>query len=355
MKAQRRTLLGGAGTALCAILLTVAACDGQKVKTSHSAADKHQVDSTLVKVVVADIKEMPFEDWGTYSADLRGIEDATLIAPNQGGRVNSIKPVGTRFSAGENLCNIDGDKYEAALDAAKAQVELTKGDLERAKVNVEKGSIGKAALDGANLAYQNARMLLATAQRASDDCHCRPPFDGVLVSRSIDKFQSVSPNMPTIRVSRIDHLEATIAIPESEAFSYAEGMKTEFRLLQDPQTVFEGRLSSLDRAVDAKSRTVTARIEVTNRNSLLKPGMVGRASILRKSYKNAIVVPSTALLRLQNGISAMVVENGIARQRTLTIGASDQDSTLIIAGLASGDKLIVTGGFQVSDGTKVSF
>jgi membrane fusion protein (multidrug efflux system) len=83
--------------------------------------------------------------------------------------------------------------------------------------------------------------------------------------------------------------------------------------------------------------------------------MVGRASILRKSYKKAIVIPSTALLRLQNGISVMIVENGIARQRILAVGATGLDSTLVTAGLSAGDKLIVTGGFQVSDGTKVSF
>jgi len=361
MKTKRKTKNAGSVAVLVAVvlsvtLLTATGCDGQKTKKEGGEAGvKQKADSSLVKVVVADIKETPFEDWGSYSADLRGIEDANLNAPFQGGKVSSVKEVGTRFKAGDALCDIDGDKYGAALEAAKAQVEVTKGDLERAKANVENGSVGRSEIDRTNLAFQNSRVLLATAQRAYDDCKCRAPFDGILVSRNIEKYQSVAPSAPTLRVSRIDHLEATIAIPESEAFSYAEGMKTEFRLLQDPQTVFEGRLSSLDRAVDAKSRTVTARIEVTNRNGLLKPGMVGRASILRKSYKNAIVVPSTALLRLQNGISAMVVENGIARQRTLTVGASDQDSTLIIAGLASGDKLIVTGGFQVSDGTKVSF
>jgi membrane fusion protein (multidrug efflux system) len=94
---------------------------------------------------------------------------------------------------------------------------------------------------------------------------------------------------------------------------------------------------------------------IENKDGTLRPGMVGRASILRKKYKNAIVIPSTALLRLQNGISAMVVENNVARQRNVRVGATNVDSALITEGLRAGDKLIVTGGFQVSDGTKVSF
>jgi membrane fusion protein, multidrug efflux system len=331
-------------------LLFAAGC-----REKDAAAGKPPADSAAVKVVVADVKEQPFEDWGSYSADLRGIEDAVLVAPNQGGRVTAVREVGSRFKTGEALCDIDGDKYGAALEAAKAQVEVAKGDMERAKVNVEKGSLGRSALDGANLAYQNARMLLANAQRAYDDCQCQAPFDGMLVSRSIDKYQTITPGAPTVRVSRIDRLQAVIAIPETEAFSYEEGMKTEFRLLQYPDRAYEGRLSSRDQAVDARSRTVTARITVNNRDGLLRPGMVGRASILRQTYKKAIVIPSTALVRLQNGITVMIVEDGIARQHMVKTGATVGDSTLIIEGISQGDKLIVTGAFQVSDGTRVNY
>jgi membrane fusion protein (multidrug efflux system) len=346
---------------LCALFVVVlgvsilSAAGGQKGKKHAEDMAKQAADSATIKVVVADVKEVPFMDWGSYSADLRGIEDANLVAPMQGGRVNSIKPIGARVKAGESLCDIEGEKYGAALEAAKAQVEVTKGDLERDKINVEKGSLGRAVLDSRNLAYQNARMALATAQRAYEDCQCQAPFDGVLVSRSIEKYQTVSPGVPTVRLSRVDHLEAIIAIPETEAFSFEDGMKTEFRLLQRPDKAYEGRLSSLDRAVDTKSRTVTARIDIANVDGSLKPGMVGRASILRRSYKSAVVVPSTALLRLQNGISAMVIENGVARQRIVHVGPVGADSTLITDGLHSGDKLVVTGGFQISEGTRVSY
>ncbi len=352
---RKKSVIIFAVSAFCFFLATVPAGCGAKGKNGPGAAAKQAADSVFIKVVVADVIERPFEDWGSYSADLRGIEDATLIAPNQGGRVNALREVGTRFKAGESLCDIDGDKYGAALEAAKAQVEVTNGDMERAKVNVEKGSLGRSALDGANLAYQNARMALATAKRAYEDCQCQAPFDGVLVSRNIEKYQTVAPGTPTVRVSRIDHLQAIIALPETEAFSYEVGMKTEFRLLQHPEQVFEGTLSSRDQAVDSKSRTVTARIIVTNRDRMLRPGMVGRAGILRHLYKKAIVIPSTALVRLQNGISAMVVENGVARQRTVQVGATSGDSTLITGGLHEGDKLIVIGAFQVSDGTRVNY
>jgi membrane fusion protein, multidrug efflux system len=339
----------------CLVIMFASACDGKKVKKGPEAAGKHPADSAVVRVIVADVKERTFEDWRSYSADLRGIEDAVLIAPFQGGRVNSVRHVGSRVSEGETLCDIDTAKYEAALDAARSQVEMTKGDLDRAMINVENGSLGRSALDGATLAFHNARMALATAKRAFEDCRCQAPFDGILVSRSIEKYQTVSPGVPTMRIARIDRLEATIAIPESESFGYKEGMKAEFRLLQRADNVFGGSIKSIDRAVDAQSRTVAARIVIDNKSGLLKPGMVGRANILRRAYDNAVVVPSAALVHLESGIAAMVVENGRAKQHMVHVEATGADSSLITEGLRPGDKLVVTGAFQISDGTRVSF
>lgn len=340
---------------LCSLALSIAVVSGCNKTDAAIQKQSSNTDTALIRVVVTDIKERAFEDWGSYSADLRGLEDAYLTAPVQGGRVNSLKAVGSYVRAGQALCDIDAEKYDAALKAAQAQVDVAKGDLERATVNVEKGSIGRSAVDAANLAYQNARMGLATAQRAFEDCRCQAPFDGVLVSRSIDRYQTVAPGTPTVRLSRLDQLEAVIAIPESEAFAYSEGMKTEFRLLQNQERVYNGKITSIDRAVDSRTRTVTARIIIGNGDSSLKPGMVGRARILRKNYQKSIVIPATALLRLQNGTSVMVVEKGIAKQKFVDVAASTGDSVMIRKGLTAGDKLIISGAFQVSDGTKVSY
>jgi membrane fusion protein (multidrug efflux system) len=327
-------------------------------ETANASTVKEQdrsAERAAVNVVVAKIKEGPFDDWVSYPADFRGIEDANLIAPAQGGRVNAVLPIGSRVKAGESLCDIEREKYDVALKAAQVQVDLTKGELDRAIANVENGSIGRSAIDAADLAHQNARLALAAAKRADQDCRCEAPFDGVLVSRSIDRYQTVAPGTPTVRLSRLDRFEAIIAIPETEAFGLREGMKAELHLLQNPGRAYTGTIKSLDRAIDPHTRTATARIETVNSDGLLRPGMVGRVRILRRHLDAAIVVPTTALLRFQNGTSAMVVENGVARQRCLKITATADDRALVAEGLSASDTLIVSGAFQVSSGTRVHY
>jgi membrane fusion protein (multidrug efflux system) len=344
--------LSGAAMAALIALLALSGC---KKKEGGAEAAKPGASGDAIHVVVAAAQVRPFDDWGTYSADLRGGEDATLTAPMQGGRVIQISEVGKAVAAGQALCDIESSKYAAMLAAARSQVEVAKGELERQKVNVEKGFVGKAVLDQAELGFQQARVGMLQAQRTYEDSRCQAPFAGVLVSRLVERFQSVAPNAPTVRVAATNRLEAVVSIPETEARDYHEGQTAEFSLVQDTARAFSGKLKSIDRAVEERNRTVMARIEVPNPGNTLRPGMVGRARILRRKIANAVVVPSTAVLRMQEGTMVMLARQGKALEVPVKLGATSGDSVVIDNGVSAGDTLITTGAFQVATGSRIIY
>lgn len=348
-----RSVRAGA-SALAAIAVAILALSGCKKKEGEAAAAKPAA-SEPIRVVVAVAQARPFEDWGAYSADLRGGEDATLTAPMQGGRVNQVSEVGKAVKAGEALCDIESAKYAAQLAAARSAVEVAKGELDRQKVNVEKGYVGKAVLDQAELGYQQARVNMLQAQRTYEDSRCQAPFAGVLVSRLVERYQTVAPGTPTVRVAATNRLEAVVSIPEAEARDFHEGQEAQFSLVQDTGRVFAGKLKSVDRAVEERNRTVTARIEIPNPGNVLRPGMVGRARILRRKLAAAVVVPSTAVLRLQDGTKAMLARQGKALEVPVKMGPSAGDSVVIDNGLSAGDTLITTGAFQVATGSPITY
>jgi len=346
----------GAALALCASFIAVLALAGCKKKEGGKEEGKTAAASgEAVHVVVSVAQARPFEDWGAYSADLRGGEDATLTAPTQGGRVNQISDVGKVVAAGQPLCDIESAKYSAMLAAARSAVEVARGELDRQKVNVEKGFVGKAVLDQAELGFQQARVNMLQAQRTYEDSRCQAPFAGVLVSRLVERYQSVAPGTPTVRVAATNRLEAVVSIPESEARDFREGQTAEFSLVQESGHVFTGKLKSVDRAVEERNRTVTARIEVPNSGNVLRPGMVGRARILRRKLPNAVVIPSTAVLRLQEGTKVMLARQGQAQEAVVKLGPTSGDSVVIESGVSAGDTLITTGAFQVATGSRITY
>jgi len=312
--------------------------------------------TAVIRVVTTVVQTKAFEDWGQYSADLRGVDDAVLTGPApMGGRVNMIADIGKTVSKGQALCDIDTELYLAQLRQAEAAVELAQGEAERAKENVRDGYVGKASTDKAQLDLQGARAALFQAKRAYADSRCEAPFSGMLVSRFIEKFQSAAPGAPTVRVAALSRLEAMVSLPESEAFDYREGQKAEFVLLQDGAKPVTGRIESVDRAVESRNRVVSARVRLENPGNLLRPGMIGRVRVLRQRHENAVVVPSQAVLRLQDGTAVMRVKNGKAERVNVVLGASQGDVIMIKSGLQAGDRVITAGAFQVSEGTKVSF
>jgi membrane fusion protein, multidrug efflux system len=328
---------------------------GEKDGKEGEHAEGANGEAATVHVVAKPVTTAAFEDWGDYSADLRGSDDATLAAPVQGGRVTSVVEVGKAVKAGQALCDIETNRYFAMLQAAKSAVEVAKGESDRQKENVAKGFVGKAVLDQAELQFQQARVAMLQAQRAFEDSRCQSPFTGVLVSRMIERFQTVAPGQPTVRVAATTRLEAVVSIPESEARDFREGQTAVFSQVQDTLHRFSGKLKSIDRAVEARNRTVMARIDIPNSGNVLRPGMVGKAKILRKKYDKVVVIPSNAVLRLQSGTTVVIVKDGKALQVPVVLGPVLGDNVVIESGIKEGDMLITVGAFQVSTGTKVAY
>jgi len=321
----------------------------------ESAAEKTGIassDTASVTAVVAEIKGVPWSDWGSYSADLRGVDDAVLVT-SAAGVVHSIAAVGKHVGAGQALCDIESDRYKAQLDAAKAGWDAAKSQLEITRKNVDAGSVGKTALEGLNAQTFSAQAQYLGAKKMYEDSRCQAPFAGIVANRLVNQWQAVGAGTPMMRIVKVERLEADFTVPEEESHGLVTGLPVEFFLLDSPDHVYKGKISSVDLAVDAKDRTMGAKVVIVNAGNRLKPGMVGRARVLRKSYASAVVVPSTALLRQEKGVTAAVVRDGVAHMVEVRLGSAKGDSVQVLSGLAVGDRLVVQGAFRVSEGARI--
>ena len=331
------------------VLAILSGCNKDKAEEKTGVTS---VDSSRVAVVTTVVKAVPWSDWASYPADLRGVDDAVLVT-SASGVVHSIAAVGLRARAGQALCDIESDRYKVQMEAAKAGVDAVQSQLDITRKNVEAGSIGKTALEGLTAQLYSGQAQYLGAKKMYEESRCQAPFPGVVASRMVNQWQSVNAGTPMMRLVRIDRLEADFTVPESESHGLEAGLPVEFYLLDDPSQIYKGKVSSVDLAADPKDRTMGAKVVITNSGSRLKPGMVGRARVLRQRHSSAVVVPSAALLRQEKGVFAMVVVDGKAHQVEVDLGSAQGDSVLVRSGLKAGDKLIVEGAFRVSEGARI--
>jgi multidrug efflux system membrane fusion protein len=124
---------------------------------------------------------------------------------------------------------------------------------------------------------------------------------------------------------------------------------------------FTGRITAIAPAADARTRTFSIEVTISNVGNVLRPGMV--ATLMLSGPRDAArvpVLPLSAVVRAADNPSAfgvfVVEQRGgefIARARTVELGAAYGNVIGLESGVKPGEHVIVTGASQVRDGQHV--
>ncbi len=87
----------------------------------------------------------------------------------------------------------------------------------------------------------------------------------------------------------------------------------------------------------------------------LKPGTSVQLSLTAQTVKDALVVPSTAVINTPDGNSAVMLSgaDGRAHQKVVKLGIRNGDDVQIVDGVSASDKVIASGAYGLPDNTKI--
>ena len=103
----------------------------------------------------------------------------------------------------------------------------------------------------------------------------------------------------------------------------------------------------------SETRSSSVEVSIENPEHHLKPGMFARVTLELEQREDVPLIPKDAIL-LSGGTTAIfVVEDGIARSRSVRTGMEKGNIIEVVEGLAGGERIIVRGQSVVSDGDGV--
>ena len=108
----------------------------------------------------------------------------------------------------------------------------------------------------------------------------------------------------------------------------------------------------VENTVDATTGMVTVRGIMNNENETLWPGTLVATKLVIRN-EDAIVVPTVAVQRSQNGNYVFVVKDGAAKQQPVKVDRTSQGFSVISEGLTGDESVVVDGQLLLSDGTRV--
>jgi len=244
------------------------------------------------------------------------------------------------------------DKAVTAYEAGVESNRALEAQLKRAEANVALAEAQTRELAEAGVVQADAA--LKQAEVALSDATIEAPIDGVIGKKFTEEGDMVGPGKALVKIVQIDTVKVIGSITERYLSVLAPG-KTPVEVSVDayPLEEFGGVVYIVGVEVDRPTRTVRVEVRVANPEHRLRSGMFARMNVIVGKRENVTVIPESAVLRQGDEVYAYVVNGTHARRSALKLGLSAGGLNEVVAGLKSGDQVIVRGQRLVQDGAEV--
>ena len=183
----------------------------------------------------------------------------------------------------------------------------------------------------------------------------RSPIDGVIAELSVREGMTVAPGSALFRLVDLSTVWVNAEVPEAQAARVAPGSLVRARVPAYPDEIFEGKVGAILPEVNAATRTLRARIELANAQGRLKPGMYATLDFAGRPGKDAVLVPSEALIRTgTRDVVIVALDKGRFRAADVEVGAEAGGQSEVRSGLKAGDRVVLSGQFLIDSEASLS-
>lgn len=366
---NRRTWIAGI-TATILLAASLAACKQEQ-----------QGEETGQALPVMVVSSQPIEFEETYSASIRGLQDVDIIPQVSGRIIRLCVKEGEQVKTGQVLAVIDQAPYQAALRIAIANVSAAQAKVETARIELNgkqslfdekvisdyELSVAQNQLVVAQAELEQAKAQEANARNELSYTEIKSPSNGVIGTLPYRIGALVGPTIeqPFTVVSDNSEMYAYFSISENMLRRYSARYGSidsmiagtpEVGLQLNDGSLYKakGRIETVSGVVDPVTGTVQIKALFPNPDRELLSGSIGNV-ILQNPKTEAVTIPMTATVELQDKIIAYRLKNGQAEAAYLTVDRLNDGNRFIVKeGLSVGDTIVAEGVGLVREGMSIT-
>lgn len=360
----RNTIIAG----VCGLILT--GC--------RQSSEETEMAQTLP---VLKVSKQPVDLTETFSASIRGRQDVDII-PQVSGRITRLcVKEGERVRRGQVIAVIDQVPYQTALRTTVANVSAARARVETARIELNgkqslfyenvisdyELSVARNQLAVAQAELEQAKSHEADARNNLSYTEIKSPSDGVVGTLPYRIGALVGPSLeqPFTVVSDNSEMYAYFSISENKLRQLVARYGSIDKIINEMPPVrlqlndgstyrLEGKIETISGVVNSTTGAVQIKALFPNPDKELLSGTIGNV-VIQGLGSDAIVVPMTATVELQDKIIAYRLKNGKAEAAYLTVDRlNDGNNYIVRDGLAVGDTIISEGVGLVREGMSVT-
>ncbi|HEY5066036.1 MAG TPA: efflux RND transporter periplasmic adaptor subunit [Xanthobacteraceae bacterium] len=174
------------------------------------------------------------------------------------------------------------------------------------------------------------------------------PRDGVVLERNATEGMKASSGQVLFRIADISTIWVLADVPEQEMAGIKPGQAVAIRAQSIPGRTFPGQVALIYPQLNADTRTVRVRIELSNKDEALLPEMYTDVDIEIGSGAPVLTVPESALI--DTGTRQVVIldkGDGRFEPREVSVGTRGNNLVEIRSGIGEGDQVVVSANFLI--------
>ncbi len=321
-------------------------------KGKEESGGKGKGDKKPAKVTGMVLKPQIFSDNLSLSGSIDANEQIE-VRSEVSGIVESINfQEGSFVAKGQQLFKINDLELRAQLSQARTKQTLASENERRAKLLLQKEAISQEEYDIASADFRSAQAQTQLMQAQIAKTVVRAPFSGKIGLRSISKGTYVLPTTVITNLVNTSQVKITFSIPEK----YATQMKVNTMLsftTSGSKERFSAKVYAIEPGIEVETRTLKMRAIAQNPGGKLIPGTFANIALPLDKINDAILVPTEALIPVQNGKKVFISVNGKAKEIMVETGPRTDKDVLVISGLKVGDTLLTSGVMTLKDDSPV--
>ncbi|HUD59043.1 MAG TPA: efflux RND transporter periplasmic adaptor subunit [Acetobacteraceae bacterium] len=341
----------------------------------------HGASAPPPSVTIATVQRSNVAPSHSFIGRVIAIQSAQIV-PRVTAFIDAV-PVkqGSDVKSGDVIYQLQKSQYEAAVQAAQAQLASAQAGLKNDQVAYERASrlnnqgfeaqsnldSALATRDQARAAVLSAQANLAQAALNLSYCTIRSPIDGRIGAVTLTKGNLVTPTTPALAaVNQLDPIRVVFSVADSDLVRVEQktghtqgeitnGLVVNLRLPDGSEYNQVGKIAFLGNQVDQQTGTVAIYADFANPQHLLLPGGFVTVEVRQAKPEMRVLVPVVAVQIDQKGSYVLIVGAGNkVAQQPITTAQQMAQNFVVTKGLGAGDRVIVAGVQKVQPGEVVN-
>jgi multidrug efflux system membrane fusion protein len=343
-------------TALALFTLVLAGCS----EKAAAPAPAEVVRPALIQVVGATDAAAKLR----FPGRLRATRRAELSFNVSGFVAEFALTEGSRVQAGQVVARLDDSVFRARVNAAQAEFDRAKTDLERYQRLWEtEQAVARSEVDDRRSRLEVARTNLAAAQQDLADTIIKAPFSGVVTRRRLETFANVQAKQAIAELQDLGSLEVVIHVPQRLLRN--QGSRAEALAFFEEREDLPVPVALKSYATEADPQTQTYEVVLALKSRpaglTLLPGMsvtvLPFAATAAKSLPAdaSLSIPLTAVASDAKGgkFVWVVAAGGQVTRASVALGEIVGGSVTVTSGLSAGERIVTAGVSALREGMKV--